>query len=167
MKSHTHKDIFPEHEFCFQYIVVVFPVFLRSSFSISMNTVQTLRVRLPAAALQLGAIHNHLPVPSPHTGAFKHTAPYQTAHQTADYTLQLIGVQSLKMVIDRLPIGEFRELWFSTQIADIFDHSIRIEFLACFSHAADIKYRREDACHQQDMALISDIALVAWILQSL
>lgn len=41
----AHKDIFPEHEFCFQYIVVVFPVFLRGAFS--MGTVQTLRVQLP------------------------------------------------------------------------------------------------------------------------
>ena len=113
-----------------------------------MDAVQTLRVQFPPAALQLGAIHNHLPVFPPHTGIFKHTASYQTAHQAADYPLQLAGVQPLKIVIYRLPVGQFRELWLSTQISDIFDYGIRIEFLACFSHAADIKYRREDACYQ-------------------
>ena len=142
----AHKYIFPQHEFCLQYIVVVFPVFLRGTFS--MDTVQTLRIQFPPAAFQLGSIHNHLPVLSPYTGAFKHTAPQQTAHQAADYPLQLTGVQPLKIVIYRLPVGQLRELRPSTQLSDIFDHGIRIEFLACFSHAADIKYRGEDACHQ-------------------
>ncbi len=27
----------------------------------------------------------------------------------------------------------------------------RIEFLACLSHAADVKYRREDACHEEQV----------------
>ncbi len=41
------------------------------------------------------------------------------------------------------------------------DHSVGIEFLACLSHAADIKYGGKDARHEEYGVGIGDITLVS------
>ena len=51
----------------------------------------------------------------------------------------------------------------AAQVPYVFYYYFRIEFLTCFSHAADVKYRGKDPCHQQDLALVSDIPLVTRI----
>ena len=42
----------------------------------------------------------------------------------------------------------------------MFDHCFRMEICTCFSHAADVKYRGKNSCHQQHMAWIGYVALM-------
>ena len=60
------------------------------------------------------------------------------------------------------PVRQFGK-FLPAEVSYVFYHDLRIEFFTCFSHAADVKYSGKNPCHQQDLALVSDIPLVTRI----
>lgn len=138
LRHDAHQNIRMQDQFCFQYIVIVLTVFrLRPPV---VNAVQTLPVQFFSAAVQLCPVYDDLPVFSTDTHILKCPAAQQPAAQAVYDILQVARIQPLQVTVDRLPVWQLIDGRFlPAQPPHIFNYRVRIEFLTCFPHAADVK----------------------------